>query len=205
MQYWHMRDIVGLDLDSVLANTEYALDKYIREQFGIAIDWETECTAYDINTFPHLTIDMKEKIKADIELGVFLDDIYPYNYTEHAVNKLRINNIGVCIVTSRPYHMKEITMDWFEHHNIYYDGFVMKDSMNKWETVNDLHMKGFVEDRFDVLESINCNCESLPFGLYVIDHPWNRQYNSTCINRVNDISEAVDQIVNKRRDFYGKG
>lgn len=202
MQQWFMRDLVGLDLDSVLARTELAIDRYIREQFGIALDWENEVHDYEIENFPHLTDEMKEQTLNDIFSGQIMGYITPHNYAEHAINKLRINNLGVYIVTSRPYNLKKMTMKWLEQHNINYDGLIMVDSMLKYEVVKGLHLKAFVEDQYSTLECIYRRCGELPFGLYVVDLPWNRKFNDECAVRVKDVADAVDKIVEKRREFY---
>ena len=62
-----MRDVIGLDLDSVLCNTELALDKYLREKLGVFLDWENEVDQYKIERLPRITSDQKKQIEEIIE------------------------------------------------------------------------------------------------------------------------------------------
>ena len=84
-----MRNIVGLDLDSVLCNTEFALDKYLREELGVFLDWENEVDQYKIELLPRISPDQKKKLEDLIHSGTLFKDLLPYNYSEHATKKLK--------------------------------------------------------------------------------------------------------------------
>lgn len=193
-----MRDVIGLDLDSVLCNTEFALDKYLREELGVFLDWENEVDQYKIERLPRITPDQKEKLEELIHSGSLFKDLYPYNCAEHAVKKLKNEGFDVAIVTSRSENLRDITMDWLDKYDIVYDMLYMVHSTVKHEIIWDLNIKAFVEDRFDILEMIVDRCGVLDYGLYVVNHPWNKRHYYEQIIRVDDVAQAVDKIIEYR-------
>lgn len=194
-----MRDVIGLDLDSVLANTEYALDKYLREELGVFLDWENEVDRYEIEELPRITKDQKEKIQEIIFSGALFKDIHPCNYAEYATKKLKNEGFDIAIITSRSETLRNATTDWLDKYDIKYDMLHLVHSFEKYEVIRALDVKAFVEDRFDVLEIIIDRYKALDYGLYVINYPWNSQNHHDQIIRVSDVARAVDKIVEYRK------
>ena len=194
-----MRDVIGLDLDSVLCNTELALDKYLREKLGVFLDWENEVDQYKIERLPRITSDQKKQIEEIIHNGTLFKGLYPYNYAEHATKKLKNEGFDVAIVTSRSEKLRGITTDWLAKYDIAYDMLYMVHSTVKHEIIWDLKIKAFVEDRFDILEMIVDRCGILDYGLYVVDHPWNKRNYHEQIIRVDGVTQAVDKIIKYRK------
>jgi len=190
-------DIIGLDLDSVLGNTAYAIDQFIYDEFGIRIDPESE--DYVIERQPHITEDMQAAVCEAIENGELLKDIVAYNYAEHATKKLRNEGLTIAIITSRPSQLRGMTVDWLKENHIAYDLLYLVSSMKKYEVIQELDIKAFVEDRFDILESILENCGPLDYGLYSVFQHWNKKFSNDQIVPVADVAEAVDKIVDFRR------
>ena len=194
-----MRDLIGLDLDSVLANTEYALDKYLREELGVFLDWENEVDRYKIEELPRITPDQKEKIQELIHSGDLFKDIHPYNYAEHATKKLKNEGFDIAIITSRSRKIKDMTMDWLDEHNIMCDMLHTVHSLEKYAVIRDLNVKAFVEDRFDLLEIIIDRYKVPDYGLYIVNQPWNKREHHDQVVRVDDVAQAVDKIVEYKK------
>lgn len=194
-----MRDIVGLDLDSVLCNTEFAIDKYLREEFGVFLDWENEVTQYKVEKLPKILPDQKKKLQDLIHSGALFRDSPPYNYSEYATKKLKNEGFSIAIITSRSENLKFMSMEWLRKHRIVYDMIYTVPGLSKYEIIEDIGIKAFVEDRFDVLESVVDKCGTLDYGLYVINQPWNKRHHLEQIIRVNDVAQAVDRIVEYRK------
>jgi len=194
-----MRDVIGLDLDSVLCNTEYALDKYLREELGVFLDWENEVDQYNIEELPRILPEQKIQIVEVIHSGALFESLYPHNYSEHATKKLKNEGFDIAIVTSRPESLRSMTVDWLDRYDIMYDMLYMVHSTAKHEIIWDLNIKAFVEDRFDILEMIVDRCGVLSYGLYVVNHPWNKNDRHEQVIRVDDVSQAVDKIVEYRK------
>lgn len=194
-----MRDVIGLDLDSVLCNTEFALDKYLREELGVFLDWENEVDQYKIELLPRISPDQKKKLEELIHSGALFKDLLPYNYSEHATKKLKNEGFDVAVVTSRPKNLMHMTMGWLKQHDIMYDMLYMVPSLEKYEIIRDVGIKAFVEDRFDLLDIIMDRCGVLDYGLYLINHPWNKRNHHEQIIRVDDVAQAVDKIVEYRK------
>jgi uncharacterized HAD superfamily protein len=194
-----MRDVVGLDLDSVLCNTEVALDKYLREELGVFLDWENEVYEYEIEKLPRLSSNQKKQILKNIDDGSFFNDLYPYNYAEYATNKLKNEGFDIVIITSRPTSLKERTVGWLNNYNISYDDIYLTPSQEKYKIIKYLNIKAFVEDRFDTLECIISQVGVLDYGLYIVNHPWNKRSSHDQVVRVGDVAQAVDKIVGYRK------
>lgn len=194
-----MRDVIGLDLDSVLCNTEYALDKYLCEELGVFLDWENEVYQYKIELLPRISPDQKIQIEEIIHSGALFESLWPYNYSEHATKKLKNEGFDIAIVTSRSEKLRDLTVDWLDKYDIAYDMLYMVHSTKKYEVIRDLNIKAFVEDRFDILEMIVDRCGVLDYGLYVVNRPWNKKNHHEQVIRVGDVYQAVDRIVDYRK------
>ena len=194
-----MRDVIGLDLDSVLCNTEFALDKYLREELGVFLDWENGVDKYKIELLPIITPDQKIKLEEILHSGALFKDLYPYNYSEHAIKKLKNEGFDVAVVTSRSENLRSMTVDWLDQYDIAYDMLYMVHSTIKHEIIWNLNIKAFVEDRFDILEMIIDRCGILDYGLYVVNHPWNKKDYHEQVIRVDNVAQAVDKIVEYRK------
>jgi len=191
-------DIIGLDLDSVLGNTSFAIDQFIYEKFGVRVD-DPECENYMIGRQPYLTEDMQQQVSEAIYSGDLLHKVVAYNYAEHATKKLRNEGFAVSIITSRPSKLRGVTMDWLDDSSIVYDSLYLVDSMKKYKIVKDLGAKAFVDDRFDILESVLENCGPLDYGIYSVFQHWNKKFSNNQIVPVADVAEAVDKIVDFRK------
>jgi uncharacterized HAD superfamily protein len=190
-------DIIGLDIDGVLCNTNIILEKFLAEEFNLTPDW-TKVKQYKLE---HMDFITKEALAGFYELmdtGELYDGVMPHNYAEHATKKLRNEGFGIALITSRSSKLRGLTEDWLEEHDIAYDAIYFIESSRKHEIILDLDAKAFVEDRFDVLESVVHRYKPLDLGLYVIDYPYNRSDNEYIV-RTPDVAEAVDRIVNFRR------
>ena len=194
-----MRDIIGLDLDSVLCNTEFAIDKYLREEFGVFLDWENEVYQYKVEKLPRITSDQRSKLKELIYSGSLFKDILPYNYSEQALKKLKNEGFTIAIVTGRSENLKYMTMGWLREHNMVYDMLYTVPGLEKYKVIKDIGIKAFVEDRFDILDTIVDRCGILDYGLYVVNQPWNKRNHHDQVIRVDDIAQAVDKIVEYRK------
>ena len=194
-------NIVGLDLDSVLSYTEDVLYKYIEQRFGISTDW-SKVDQYEFECFPGFNREMAAQLNEEIESGVVLMDIMPHKYAEYATQVLRYSGLGIYIITSRPESLKDPTKEWLKTHKIVYDKLFCVHSEEKNKLVNKFNIKAFVEDRADTLESIKKYCGVPSLGLYLVDHPWNRRCEDDSIDRVDNIMEAVHEII--RRDGNGR-
>ena len=194
-----MRDVIGLDLDSVLCNTEFALDKYLREELGVFLDWENEVDQYKVEELPRITSNQKKKIQEVMHNGALFKDLLPYDYSEHATKKLKNEGFDIVIITSRPENLKFMTMEWLRKYNIVYDTIYIVPGLLKYEVIRDLNVKAFVEDRFDLLEIIIDRYKALDYGLYIVNHPWNKREHHDQVVRVDDVSQAVDKIVEYKK------
>jgi len=196
-------DIIGLDLDSVIGNTEIVLDKYLKEKYDFETDW-SKVTNYAVETIPGISQEIANETLHDIYNGDLLFNILPYEYVNHALNKLHNEGFRIVIITSRPLNLQVKTMEWLEKYNLTYDLLYHVKSDDKYRIISTMGIKSFVEDRPDIIDSILYNCGVLEYGLYIINHPWNSNYNNEYVIKVNYLYEAVDKIVEYRkwRNFF---
>lgn len=194
-----MRDLIGLDIDGVLWNTNYAIEEFLATEFGITPDWGS-IEQFKIERMDFMTGKSRKALLEGIQSGEIFKRALPYNYAEHAVNKLRNEGFMIALITSRNKNLEALTAELLTKHNIYCDMLCLVDgSAEKHKMIKSLNVKAFVEDRFDILESIIDNHKPLDLGLYVVDHPYNRQFNNEHVVRVDDVAQAVDKIVGYRK------
>lgn len=194
-----MRDIIGLDIDGVLWNTNYAIAEFLTAEFNITPDWGT-IEQFKVEHMDFMTDVSSKALLEGIQSGEIFKRALPYNYAEHSVNKLRNEGFAIALITSRSKKLEALTVELLAKHNIYWDMLYLVDSSSeKHKLIKNLNVKAFVEDRFDILESIIQNYKPLDLGLYVVDHPYNRQFNNEYVVRVDDVSQAVDKMVAYRK------
>ena len=194
-----MRDVVGLDIDGVLWNTNYAIEEFLATEFGITPDWES-LEQFKIESMDFMTGESRKALLEGIQNGDIFKRALPYNYAEHSVNKLRNEDFDVVLITSRDKKLESLTAELLAKHNIYYDMLYLVDSSSeKHKLIKSLNVKAFVEDRFDILESVIQNYKPLDLGLYVVNHPYNRRFNNEYVVRVSDVAQAVDKIVGYKK------
>ena len=194
-----MRDIIGLDIDGVLWDTNTAIEEFLKAEFNITPDWGS-IEQFKIERMDFMTGKSRKALLECIQGGEIFKRALPYNYAEHAVNKLRNEGFAIALITSRNKKLEALTAELLAKHNIYCDMLCLVDgSSEKHKLIKSLNVKAFVEDRFDILESIIHNHKLLDLGLYVVDHPYNRQFNNEHVVRVNDVAQAVDRIVDYRK------
>jgi uncharacterized protein len=188
--------VIGLDLDSVLTYTEEVIHKYIREHFGLILDWD-KVDRYELEYFPGLSKEDGIKLKEEIESGVVLMDVRPHEYANVSTRLLKSMGFKVFIITARPKHLEEPTKEWLKTHGILYDKLFLTRSLSKSSLVKEYDIKAFVEDRSDVLESIKNECGRLALGMYLVTHPWNRNFESDYVVRTRNVLEAVKEIIGR--------
>jgi len=198
MRNWYMRDIIALDIDSVLANTESKIHEYLENKFNFIVDW-SKVKRFKLEEFPDIPKEVAEKALDDFYEGGLVADILPYNYTEHALNKLHNEGFKIVLITSRPINLKSLTVDWLDRWSLKYDDVCHIESTYKHALIKTLDAKSFVEDRADILDSVVQNCGVLDYGLFLIDHLWNKNYDEENIIKADNIADAVDRIVEYRK------
>ncbi len=192
-------DIVALDLDSVLADTESMVLKILRDKFGLHLNIE-DFTGYEFEKQPHVTKEMSDYLIKSISTGELFEDAPVMNYAEHAINKLHNNGFMVYIITKRPDNLQRMTEKWLGQNNLEYDKLYLVDSRDKKAPIIEAcNIKAFVEDRFDTLMKVLDRCGQLEYGLYCIDYPWNSKFHHEQIVKIDNIATAVDRIVDYRR------
>jgi len=198
-----MKERIGLDLDSVLSYTEQTIADYALAHYDVVIDWE-KVEKYELECFPGFTEETGLQFKKDIESGVVVRDVPPHENAESATMRLREAGFEIWIMTSRPFNLEMETVDWLIKHNIQFDEAVLVPSADKCFVARDLNLKAFVEDRYDTLVNIKECCGNLLYGLYLVTQPWNKNSFDNCINRVDNVLEAVNYII-RRKLIYGSG
>lgn len=192
-------DIVALDLDSVLADTESMVLKMLRDKFGLYLKLE-DITGYEFEKMPCMTKEMSDYLIKSISTGELFEDVPVMNYAEHAINKLHNSGFMVYIITKRPENLQRMTEKWLEQNNLEYDKLYLVDSKDKKAPIIDAcGIKAFVEDRFDTLMKVLQRCGQLEYGLYCVKYPWTEKFHHEQIVKVEHVAQAVNRIVNYRR------
>ncbi|KKN11116.1 hypothetical protein LCGC14_1029630 [marine sediment metagenome] len=192
-------DIVALDLDSVLADTESMVLKMLRDKFGLHLNLE-DFNGYEFEKQLYITEEMSDYLIKSISTGEMFEGASMTNYAEHAINKLHNNGFMVYIITKRPEHLQPMTEKWLKQNNLEYDKLYLVDSKDKKASIIEAAgIKAFVEDRFDTLMGVLKRCGQPEYGLYCVRYPWTEKFHHDQIVKVKHVAEAVDRIVDYRR------
>lgn len=189
------KERIGLDLDSVICDIDAVIDGLLKNKFNLYLDWDNDFICYDFMKNPNLTTYIAEYLNESIDNGSMFINPPPYDDVCGGLDLLKKENFYVDIITSRHCNKEHITVSWLKKHNIIYDDIYFSKARNKKYMVRDLNMKAFVEDRFDILNMILEECGPLPYGLIVMDHPWNKKFQSKHVDRVHSFMEACETII----------
>ena len=189
------KERVGFDLDNVICNTSIFIDELLKSKFNLYLDWDNDFICYDFAKNPHLTKYIAEYLNESVDNGTMFINSPSYGDVCGGLDLLRKEDFYIDIITSRHSSKEHITVSWLKKYNIVYDDIYFSNSRNKKHLVRGLNMKAFVEDRFDILNMVLEECDSLPYGLIVRDHPWNRKFRNKHVDRVYSFMEACKTIV----------
>lgn len=193
------KEIVALDLDSVLCDTESMVLKLLRNKFGLCLTVD-DFIGYELEKNPHVTEEMSKSIVKAVSTGELFEDAPVMDYAEHAINKLHNNGFIVYIITKRPSYLEHMTKEWLKQKSLKCDKLYLVHSINqKGAIIEACGIKAFVEDRFDTLMLVLNRCGHLEYGLYCIDYQWNNKFYHEQIVKVEHVADAVDRIINFRR------
>jgi uncharacterized HAD superfamily protein len=201
MKLTSKNEIIGLDLDSVIGDTDAALVKYLKEEHNFDLDLST-MSDYKLENYPGISQEVADQAMIDIYNGNVLFKILPFEYTKTAIDKLYDAGFRVMIITSRPADLHDMTLKWLDMWSLRYNDIHYIETINKHKVINDFDIKAFVDDRYEAIDGIVNNCGALEYGLYMIKCPWNWHYNHPHMTRVNTLLEAVNKIVDRR--YYEK-
>jgi uncharacterized HAD superfamily protein len=190
-----IKERVGFDLDSVICDCDKFIDDLLKDKFNLYLDWDNDFICYDFMKNPHLTKYIAEYLTESIDNGTMFINSKPYGDVCGGLDLLKKEDLCIDIITSRPHDKENITINWLKKYNITYDDIYFSKCRNKRYLVCDLNMKAFVDDRFDILNMMLEECGSLPYGLMVMDHPWNRKFHNEHVDRVYSFMEACETIV----------
>jgi uncharacterized HAD superfamily protein len=189
------RERIGFDLDSVICNIDGSINNLLKNKFNLYLNWDEDFICYDFMKNPNLTSYIAEYLDESVNDGSLFINPLPYDDVHEGLKLLRKEKFYIDIITARHYNHENITTGWLKKHRIIYDNIYFSRSRNKKDLVFGLDMKAFVEDRFDVLNMILEKCGTLPYGLIIIDHPWNKKFYSKHVDRVNTFLEACEIII----------
>jgi uncharacterized HAD superfamily protein len=192
-------DVIGLDLDGVLCNTEHNLRNLLIDKFNYYMA-EDDLVCYDLEKAPGFTKEIVNFLLDSInETGKFFEAAPPTDYAEHAVNKLRNEGCRIYIITTRKEKFRQMTVHWLRDNNIHCDHLFNVPAKEKAVVIKENSIKAFVEDRFSTLTYVLSECGPLELGLYCVNRKFNERYYNENIVRVSNIAEAVDRIVEYRK------
>lgn len=188
------KERIGFDLDSVICNIDDTIDDLLKNKFNLHLDWDKDFTCYDFDRNPNLTSYIAEYLNESVSNGNLFINPQPYEDVHEGLKLLR-KDFYIDIITSRYKDKENITVNWLKKHKIVYDDIYFSKARNKKDLVFGLNIKAFVEDRFDILNMILEKCGTLPYGLIIRDHPWNRKFHNEHIYRVYSFKEACETIL----------
>ena len=169
-------DIVGVDVDEVLANLHEPWTLWLEERHGITdIDWSDwhidRSTGLGSRVFDFITPD------------IYLDDtVVPYPDAYLAMDRLRDAGATIWYTTSCIRGTEEAKLEWLKGYGIWQEGDVYKPGRDKAYPALDL----LIDDRYKNVKDAACPA-------ILISREWNEKY--SWYWRADDVSHAVDQAI----------
>jgi uncharacterized HAD superfamily protein len=199
------KEKIGFDLDSVICDTDEVIVQYLKDKFNLYLDRDKDFVCYDFRRNPNLSTYTAEHLEEIVHTGELFENPLPYKDVYEGFSLIRENDFNISIITSRGAKdnrskVKRITFDWLDRHKIEYDAIYFARTGEKKNLIRDLNIKAFVEDRFDVINMILEECGPLPYGLVIMDYPWNRKYFNKNVDRVHTFMEACKVIIGYKND-----
>ena len=187
-----------IDIDGVVADSGYWMEKEIEERSGIKLIHSNPRT---YNFVENVDIKMKDCLRyIDDSLVKYKDDILPFDYerTKKALKEIEYMDGSVTFVSARSGdEVIDATHYWFQKHfpGLVYDLHCLGHDVNKNEWMISNYFDAIVEDRLKT-----ANSTSSPYiKTYLVNRAWNiERYTNFYVKRVLDLCEAVDDYYSKK-------
>jgi len=191
-----MKRVIGIDIDSVLADSIELFIPFLNERFNKNLKLE-DIVHYDFDKCYNVSPEEILEAFKDLTKYKLWRDIPIMDYAIEFMDYLTSRHIAV-IVTSRPEeHMKDITLEWLAKHKIKYSDLLFMDEKRD----NDKYITGlkngykfdlFIEDCYEFAVKIL----KYDIPVILIDYPWNRQEDKQCNNlyRMTNLREVLKFI-----------
>lgn len=195
-----MKQILGIDIDGVIGNSDVMFREYMSKYFNREFKRES------VHSFSYeKAFDLTRE-----EMLGFWDYFYknegwlkirPVKGSLKAIERLR-DFYKIIIVTGRPSILEEVTFNWLEAHKVFYDKLFLTDFKDKYNyLLNNGHSpRYFIEDHIEFARGLADN----GVEVFLLDYPWNRSLKDKeqdNIRRVNNWEEVLD-ILTKQRAGY---
>ena len=192
---------LGFDLDEVVVNITYEIEKYMMEKYNIY--WPAEYfKEYGlIDGTYHVDEKLNKTIQEDLwevaNLPEFQFKAEPFNGAKEALLLLKKAGHKIFFITSRPKQNKSFTVEWLKHNDIHFDELkVIGHGEEKGIYGSKLNLDMFVDDLEKHLFSMFEHKKKWKKGLLLFDRPWNT--NDTCFDRVNGWKEIIKYVGGNR-------
>jgi uncharacterized HAD superfamily protein len=180
--------IIGLDLDGVLADIAPEFLKYVKKEFGLNFCLD-DIRSYDATEWSGLNSEQVGHIFSTTDIFTTVE---PVPCSIQATKILRKAGWKIHIITFRPWYskVKSITLEWLENHGFFYDTLHMSEGHDKTKFVPEHCIKVFVEDRRESAELMSRLCERV----YLLDYPYNQGQIRDNIRRVRYWAEIITDL-----------
>lgn len=182
---------IGIDIDGVLANSAPIYCEAINELFNKKLK---PSDIIDYNLKKIFLID-------DNEFSEFMNYLFENKkwlkistseYANEFINKIK-NFSKVFIVTSRPLNLKDLTIEWLNNNNIYYDELIFCNSFEKFKFCSNkgYNFSWFIDDCPEIINCFNNN----NVNSIIMNAFWNENIKfHKNIKRVYNLKEAYELI-----------
>jgi len=188
------KEVVAFDLDSVMCDTELVILEYLKKEYNLYLELE-DLVHYDLYKIPYISEFMAENLEEGIHSGKFVNWMKPYSDVYEGINLLHDNEFEVHIITSRKRSLWDMTYNWLKHYKIDYDELYLCSKIEKWKKLVEVKAKAFTEDHFGTINMVLESQVELPYGLIVMDQPWNYKYFHKDVTRVYSFLDACEYII----------
>ncbi len=188
---------LGFDLDEVVVNITYEIEKYMMEKYNIY--WPAEYfKEYGlIDGTYHVDERLNKTIQEDlwevVNLPEFQFKAEPFDGAKDTLLLLKKAGHKIFFITSRPKQNKYFTVEWLKHNDIPFDELkVIGHGEEKGIYGSKLNLDMFVDDLEQHLFSMLKHKSTWSKGLLLFNRPWNT--NDTRFDRANGWDEILKHV-----------
>jgi uncharacterized HAD superfamily protein len=186
--------ILGCDLDGVIADIVQQVVRFSRREHRVPIT-RRHIVSENIETCAPIRRDQLHALFGNRE---FFRSLPLIPRSRESLLKLKAAGCSIHIVTDRFWYegIRDDTTEWLMRHRIPFDSIVFARKSEKHNVASALKLRWFIEDQLSNARLLAPLCRVL-----LLDRPYNQGEVPGSVTRVNDLRDAVAEIIESGKNF----